>query len=159
MAATKLTAGVPASLTSRLAPAPVGRALTPYLQGDSSAQGGAVIVFLGVPEKQVAAHEFTHHQLLYDYHKPLGNGNNMFISVSSADDTESAPAGHRSVMISTHCDLHEWEGLSPASYAARKKQIGERLVADFADTNPRMASEVKAAMDKLEREREDQSDT
>jgi hypothetical protein len=34
----------------------------------------------------------------------------------------------------------------------RKREIGERLVADFADTNPRMASDVKAALDQMDRE-------
>ena len=52
----------------------------------------------------------------------------MFISVSAAGDTESAPIGYRSVMISTHCDLQEWEGLSQEAYAARKDSIGRHLV-------------------------------
>jgi C-3',4' desaturase CrtD len=127
-AARQVVSALPALLTSRLAPAQVGRALAPYVQRDASAQGGAVIIFLGVPEEEVMGHDFTHHQLLYDYQRPLGNGNNMFISVSSAGDTESAPVGHRSVMISTHCDLQDWEGLSPSAYAACKDEIGRRLV-------------------------------
>ena len=94
-AARQVVSAVPASLTSRLAPAQVSRALAPYLQRDAAAQGGAVIVFLGVPEEEVAGQDFTHHQLLHDYQRPLGNGNNMFISVSAPGDTESAPAGHR----------------------------------------------------------------
>jgi hypothetical protein len=35
------------------------------------------VVFLGVPEEEVANQEFTHHQLLQSYDEPLGNGNNM----------------------------------------------------------------------------------
>ena len=31
-------------------------------------------------------------------------------------------------MISTHCDLDEWEGLSPDEYEARKDEAAERLV-------------------------------
>jgi C-3',4' desaturase CrtD len=127
-AARQVVSALPASLTGRLAPPEVARALAPYLERDSSAQGGAVVVFLGVPEDQVSGHPFTHHQLLHDYQLPLGNGNNMFISVSAPGDTESAPAGYRSVMVSTHCDLEEWEGLPPEAYAARKERIGRRLV-------------------------------
>jgi hypothetical protein len=50
-------------------------------------------------------------------------------------------------------------------FERRKREKSELLVADFADTNPRMASDVKAARDQLNREdqvnrqREDQSDT
>jgi len=90
--------------------------------------GGAIVVFLGVPEDQVSNQTFTHHQLLQDYSEPLGNGNNMFISVSAPGDIESASAGYRAVMISTHCPLEDWEGLPPDVYQARKRAAGEYLV-------------------------------
>ncbi len=79
------------------------------------------MVFLGVPEQEVQGQELLHHQLLQDYTKPqgtsfvrlpalfanlpIGNGNNMFISISSPGDTLSAPTGYRAVMISTHCEV------------------------------------------------------
>jgi phytoene dehydrogenase-like protein len=85
-------------------------------------------VFLGVPEAEVEGQEFTHHQLLHVYGQPLGEGNNMFISVSGPHDTESAPAGHRAVMISTHCELAPWEGLSEEEYQHRKAALGARLI-------------------------------
>jgi phytoene dehydrogenase-like protein len=31
-------------------------------------------------------------------------------------------------MISTHCDLADWEGLSPAAYRERKAHLGDRLL-------------------------------
>jgi phytoene dehydrogenase-like protein len=87
-----------------------------------------VVVFLGVPEGEVAGQPLTHHQLLQDYDEPLGDGNNMFVSVSAAGDTTSAPAGHRAVMISTHTALSRWAGLDESEYALRKKAVGERLI-------------------------------
>jgi phytoene dehydrogenase-like protein len=65
---------------------------------------------------------------LQDYRQPLGDGNNMFISVSAPGDTLSAPPGHRAVMISTHCELAAWEGLAPEEYRRRKAAVGDRLV-------------------------------
>jgi C-3',4' desaturase CrtD len=124
----QVVSAVPAPLTARLGPPEVARALRPYLQRDATAQGGAVVVFLGVPEEEVAGQAFTHHQLLHDYAAPLGNGNNLFISVSAPEDTDSAPSGHRAVMISTHCDLQEWENLTPEEYSHRKTALGERLL-------------------------------
>jgi phytoene dehydrogenase-like protein len=53
----------------------------------------------------------------------------MFVSVSAAGDLESAPPGHRAVMISTHCELAPWEGLAPDTYLARKREVGEQLIA------------------------------
>ena len=126
--AQQVVSALPALLTARLSPRAVAKALQPYLQRDREAQGGAVVVFLGVPEAEVADQVFTHHQLLQDYHRPLGNGNNMFISVSTAGDTASAPPGHRAVMISTHCRLDEWEGLDAEAYAQRKAKMGACLV-------------------------------
>ena len=128
LSARQVVCAVPAPLAARLAPPEVGTALAPYLERNASANGGALVVFLGVPELEVESRHFTHHQLLQDYDQPLGNGNNMFISVSSAGDLESAPPGHRSVMISTHCDLHDWERLAPEAYQAQKRTAGELLV-------------------------------
>jgi phytoene dehydrogenase-like protein len=126
--ANQVVSAVPIALTARLAPPEVNEALQPYLRRDQSALGGAVVVFLGVPEAEVAGQAFTHHQLLQDYRRPLGDGNNMFVSVSAPGDTESAPPGYRAVMISTHCDLESWEGLGPEDYRLRKARAGEVLV-------------------------------
>jgi phytoene dehydrogenase-like protein len=126
--AAQVVCTLPALITAQIAPEAVGKALARYLERDRDALGGAIVVFLGVPEREVNEQDFTHHQLLQDYSARLGNGNNMFISVSAPDDTESAPAGYRAVMISTHCDLDEWKNLSPEHYEARKQAIGDCLL-------------------------------
>lgn len=125
--AAQVVCALPASAAARLAPELAAQPLAPYLSRDASAQGGACVVCLGVPEQQVAGQHFTHHQLLDSYERPLGNGNNMFISVSAPGDLASAPQGYRSVMISTHCPLAEWQ-LAPADYQARKQAMGETLL-------------------------------
>jgi C-3',4' desaturase CrtD len=126
--ARQVVSAVPAALTARIGPPEVGRALERFLRRDETAWGGAVVVFLGVPEAEVAGQDFTHHQLLHSYQAPLGEGNNMFVSVSAPGDTDSAPPGHRAVMISTHCELVAWEGLGADEYRQRKQSAGERLV-------------------------------
>jgi C-3',4' desaturase CrtD len=129
--AAQVVSALPAQITGPIAPSAVAHALRPYIERDENALGGAMVVFLGVPESEVAAHEFTHHQLMQDYNQPLGYGNNMFVSVSATDDTASAPAGYRAVMISTHCELDAWENLSPEEYEAHKQSAGDCLV-DYA---------------------------
>lgn len=124
----QVVAAVPIALTAKLAPTIMARKLDPYLQRDAKAQGGAIVVFLGVPDDEVANQRFTHHQLLQSYDQPLGNGNNMFISVSAKGDEESAPLGHRAVMISTHCELAEWEQLTELEYRQQKAKIGNHLL-------------------------------
>ena len=126
--ADQVVSAVPVTLTARIAPALLGRPLRRYLRRDEASAGGAVVVFLGVPEADVDGGAFTHHQLLQSYTRPLGDGNNMFVSVSAPGDTDSAPPGHRAVMISTHCELGPWEGLDPGTYDRRKVAAGARLV-------------------------------
>ncbi|WP_207946459.1 NAD(P)/FAD-dependent oxidoreductase [Actinomadura sp. 7K507] len=125
--ARQVVSALPAATTARVAPSLAGP-LRPYLQRDEEDMGGAIVVFLGVPDDEVAGQEFTHHQLLQDYKRPLGDGNNMFVSVSARGDTESAPPGQRAVMISTHTGLADWADLPDADYDVRKQEIGERLV-------------------------------
>lgn len=120
--------GIPISALEKLAPQIIGKRLQRKIQRDADHLGGAIVVFLGVRDEEVNEQEFTHHQLLQDYDAPLGNGNNMFISVSSQDDVLSAPPHHRAVMISTHCNLDEWNDLSEAEYQHKKCEVGERLI-------------------------------
>ncbi|MBC7851896.1 MAG: NAD(P)-binding protein [Pirellulaceae bacterium] len=136
--AQQVVSALPIELTARLAPAEVGEGLGPYVRRDKAAVGGALVLSLGVPEVEVAGQDFTHHQLLQDYDVPLGYGNNMFISVSSPGDTMSAPAGYRAVMISTHCELEEWEGLCESEYAARKQVLTELLLHYSRRVYPRL---------------------
>jgi C-3',4' desaturase CrtD len=127
--ADQVVSALPAQNTAEIADATgVSRRLRPYLDRDRESLGGAVVVFLGVAEEQVAAQELTHHQLLGDYHRPLGDGNNMFVSVSAPGDLDSAPAGHRAVMISTHTELSTWEELGDEQYRQRKAALGADLV-------------------------------
>ncbi|MGF7238687.1 MAG: phytoene desaturase family protein [Frankia sp.] len=124
----QVVSAVPAAVTAAIGPPSVSARLAPYLARDADRLGGALVVFLGVQEAEVAGQDFTHHQLLQHYDRPLGDGNNMFVSVSSSDDLASAPAGHRAVMISTHCELAGWVDLAPEDYARRKREVSDRLI-------------------------------
>ena len=126
--ASQVVSAVPVQLTARMAPAEVARELARFIDRDGGRVGGAEVLFLGVPESEVAGQAHTHHQILQDYARPLGDGNNMFISVSADGDEASAPPGHRAVMISTHCDVEDWEHLSDAEYAQRKSAMSARLL-------------------------------
>ncbi|MET1073321.1 MAG: NAD(P)/FAD-dependent oxidoreductase, partial [Umezawaea sp.] len=117
----------------------VRAALTPFLRRDAGDLGGAVVVCLGVPEHEVGARTLTHHQILRSYGTALGDGNNMFVSVSAPGDTESAPAGHRAVMLSTHTDLADWEGLDDVGHARRRDALGDLLVEQARRVYPWLA--------------------
>lgn len=62
--------------------------------------------------------EDAHHlQLIGDARAPLAEGNHIFVSASSALETERAPAGRRTLTISTHVPLPRLR--EPGTDAAR----------------------------------------
>lgn len=126
--ANKVISAVPAEITKHLAPDLINKRFNKYLDRDRQFLGSAIVIFLGVPESEILEQELTHHQLLYDYNLPLGNGNNMFISVSSPGDIKSAPEGYRAVMLSTHCNIEDWKDLSLEEYQKKKNEIGNHLL-------------------------------
>jgi C-3',4' desaturase CrtD len=138
--ARRVVSALPASLSAAIGPPELARRLAPFVRRDRAAEGGAVALFLGVPEAEVSDHAFTHHQLLERYDAPLGDGNNLFISVSGADDTLSAPAGHRAVMISTHTELEPWAALGAAEYLEKKRAVTERLLELARRVYPNLAA-------------------
>jgi phytoene dehydrogenase-like protein len=140
--ASQVVSALPLESTERIAPPPTQTFLRPFLERDKHSFGGAVVVFLGVPESEVAHQTFTHHQLLESYSERLGNGNNMFISVSAKGDMISAPAGNRAVMVSTHCDLSDWANSSPTEYGSRKQAVGARLLSLARRVYPRLGEQA-----------------
>lgn len=134
--ARRLISTLPIWNTAELGLSDVADRLKPYMKRDRSRLGGALVLHLGVPEPEVACREFTHHQVLVDYDAPMGDGNNMFISVSAPNDRISAPEGYRAVMISTHCELNDWRGISRRRYDARRQAAIRTLLANARRVYP-----------------------
>lgn len=126
--AKKIISSLPLELTHRISPNFIQNKLNKYIQKNEAYQGSAMVLFLGIKDAEVDNQSLTHHQILLDYDAPLGNGNNMFISISAKNDVLSAPLGHRSVMISTHCRIEEWMNLSKEDYLQKKEKIGNQLL-------------------------------
>jgi C-3',4' desaturase CrtD len=137
----QVVSAFPAATTARIAD-PVRAKLLPYVAREEANLGGAVVMFLGVPHDEVVDQPLTHHQFLQDYGRPLGDGNNMFVSVSAPDDVDSAPPGQRAVMISTHSEVAEWEGLTETEYQHRKREIGAHLIACARRAYPRLGEQA-----------------
>ncbi|SDR30964.1 phytoene desaturase family protein [Natronobacterium texcoconense] len=139
--AEQVVSSLPINLTKQIAPSIVGTRLDRHISMMEAHEGGSVVVFLGVPEHEVDDHEITHHQVLPAYDEPLGDGNNMFITVSAPGDTVSAPEGYRAVMLSTHCDVEPWQDLTPESYEQRKNEMRDRLIEIARTVYPDLASD------------------
>jgi len=134
----KIISSLPIDLTYNICPSSIKNKLQPYIAKNEKYQGSAIVVFLGIPESEISNQTFKHHQILLDYEAKLGNGNNMFISISAKNDIISAPSGFRSVMLSTHCEISEWQNLSETEYQIKKKNIGQKLIETARIVYPRL---------------------
>ncbi|WP_058994388.1 NAD(P)/FAD-dependent oxidoreductase [Haloarcula sp. CBA1127] len=139
--ADQVVSTVPVPVTRSLAPTVVGDRLDEYCAMLQAHEGSALVLFLGVPAAEVDGRERTHHQILRAYDEPLGNGNNMFVSVSAPGDDVSAPAGHRAVMLSTHCAVEPWQGLDEATYEEEKAAAREQLLAGGRTVYPDLGTD------------------
>lgn len=134
----KIISSLPIDLTYKICPNYIKKKLQPFVVKNNTHQGGAIVVFLGVPEEEISNQVLTHHQILLDYETKLGNGNNMFVSISAKNDNISAPIGFRSIMISTHCELSEWQNLSETEYQFKKQTIGQHLIESARKVYPNL---------------------
>ncbi|MDS0220536.1 NAD(P)/FAD-dependent oxidoreductase [Haloarcula sp. S1AR25-5A] len=139
--AEQVVSTVPVPVTRNLASTVVGDRLDDYCSMLRANEGSALVLFLGVPAAAVEGRERTHHQILQDYDEPLGNGNNMFVSVSAPGDDLSAPDGHRAVMLSTHCAVEPWQDLNKPVYEEQKEAAREQLLAGGRTVYPELGTD------------------
>ncbi|MCS6872253.1 MAG: NAD(P)/FAD-dependent oxidoreductase [Anaerolineae bacterium] len=111
----------------------LGDAAPPSLQREVKTRPstwGAFTLYLGVPSAVLPTHA-EHFQIVQDLDQPLGEGNSVFISISSPHDTERAPSGMRAVTLSTHTAIAPWWHLrktDPDGYQRRVEQYRDKLL-------------------------------
>jgi phytoene dehydrogenase-like protein len=109
---------------------------------ERAATWGAFTLYLGVDAAALPAGIPTHHQVIQDPSRPLGEGNSVFISLADEGDGERAPAGQRPVTLSTHTEVARWWQLRGAvdeeAYLARRQAYTERLLAAAEQAIPGM---------------------
>lgn len=88
---------------------------------------GAFTVYAGVDSEAVKG-ESDHYQVVMDYDQPLGEGNSVFISLNEPSDTTRAPAGQRTVTLSSHTRIEDWWTLSPDAYEEKRAVYQEKFL-------------------------------
>ena len=103
---------------------------------------GAFMVYLGV-DKAKFFKKFpgaaTHHQVIVDETKPLGETNSVFFSMASPDDPGRAPEGEVPVTMSTHTEISKWwrwRENDRSQYDARKDEYAEKMVGALSKALP-----------------------
>ena len=94
---------------------------------------GAVTLYIALREQAIPADLPLHCQVLSRYagappYLRAGAGDDLFLSLSPRGDIASAPVGWRTLNVSTHVRLSDWNELSRDEYRAKKKEWRDRLL-------------------------------
>ncbi len=73
----------------------------------------------------------VYYQLHSQKEIPYCNSGSIFVSFSEKDDREKAPEGFRTVIISTHTDVNNWQNLSKEEYEKRKEIVTKSILEVF----------------------------
>ncbi len=127
--ARKVFANVPLANLPALVPAARVKSLI-----ERAGEGwGAVTLYIALRDEFVPADLPLHSQILTRYaatppYIKAGAGDDAFLSLSPRDDEASAPRGWRTLNVSTHVHLKDWQGLTQNEYRAQKKMWRDRLL-------------------------------
>ena len=113
---------------------------------------GAFMLYLGVDAAAIPdGLTCDHHQVVVDPDRPLGEGNSVFVSIAPAWDNRRAPAGQRTITLSTHTAIAPWWQLrqDPAqeeAYTARRTEYSERLLRGLSQVLPNVRPHIRLQM-------------
>jgi C-3',4' desaturase CrtD len=129
----------------------LGEHTPPRLQRETQTRPdtwGAFTLYLGVDEAAVAG-DCDHYQVIQDYGRPLGEGNSVFISLNDPEDASRAPAGQRTVTMSTHTNIATWYDLEqqdPEAYQARRAEYQENFLRAAEQVLPNIRGGIRFIM-------------
>lgn len=92
---------------------------------------GAFVIYLGVDQSAIPLGCPPHLQFLYDYSKPIGENNSLFVSVSHPGDGR-APDGQATIITSSFTDVEQWWRGSKDDYDRLKQHYTEDAIARLA---------------------------
>jgi len=110
---------------------------------------GAFTLYLGLDTSVLPDDLTSHHQVIVDADKPLGEGNSVFISLADAQDPGRAPTGRRPATLSTHTAIAPWWHLyngDRQAYLSRREEYTERLLVAAEKAIPGIRQAIKLCL-------------
>ena len=93
---------------------------------------GAFTLYLGLDAGKLPADITSHHQVIMNGERPLGEGNSVFISLADEDDRSRAPEGKRPATLSTHTAIEPWWDIyhqDRQAYLQRRETYVQKMLA------------------------------
>ncbi len=109
----------------------LGRSLEGRLgrrEAQSRAAWSAVTGYLAIERGAVPDDSPLFHQVLQSYDRPIHDGNNVLISLSTPEDPGYGPKDVRVATLSTHTRPADWTGLTPEAHETMKLDYRNRLL-------------------------------
>lgn len=103
---------------------------------------GAFTCYIGVREGVIPKDSPLNHQVLMDYDASFHDCNSCFLSLSESGDRLSAPEGCRTLNVSTHTNVADWEHLSPEEYVEKRDELALRMLAAVEKVFPEIRNGV-----------------
>jgi C-3',4' desaturase CrtD len=115
-------------------------------------QWGAFTLYLGIEDHPDIDLGVEHHQVVADYARPLGETNSVFLSFSMPGDAARAPAGQRTLTISTHTRTADWWALREKEggrqeYEERVERYAEAMLAHAERAVPGLRSRIRLQLE------------
>jgi C-3',4' desaturase CrtD len=124
-----------------LLPEPLQKQLPPKLRSRSQlAQWGAFTMYLALDEKVIPDYTALFSQVLSS-DGDMTEGNHLFLSLSKSNDLNRAPAGFRTLTVSTHTELHHWD--TKEKYDQYKKELTEKMLTGIERVIPNLRSGIE----------------
>jgi phytoene dehydrogenase-like protein len=107
---------------------------------------GAAMLYLVIDEDAARNRSAHHLQLIGDTERPFIEGNHLFCSISASEEIARAPAGQRTVTVSTHVPMKTLHGLSDDERAQYIDAIQDRMRDTLRKRAPRIWEGVRFQM-------------
>ena len=106
--------------------------------------GWGASMLYAVADAPPGAPTSAHHlELVADAAAPLREGNHLFVSISAADEHHRAPAGQRTLTVSTHLYPQRLEGAPPERQAAYVSGVQAKMKETLALLAPEWAGRLR----------------
>ncbi|WP_280768107.1 FAD-dependent oxidoreductase [Salipaludibacillus daqingensis] len=101
---------------------------------DPTLQWGTFTTYLAIRDEMIPEDLNLFHQVMIDPEQDPSGANHFFMSLSEKDDTFRAPKGYRTMTVSTHIDLKNWQ--SKEDYDEQSKKIYTSVLAKLEELAP-----------------------
>lgn len=107
---------------------------------------GAAMLYLVVAPPKGASQHALHLELVRDPKAPFTEGNHIFCSISGAEDEGRAPAGLRTITVSTHVPLERIRSAGQAEQAAYYSQVQADMRRTLGELAPEWVRDLRFEM-------------